>query len=511
MSFKNYLTKYKFYWLIIGVLNVLCHGSMLLSDSIGIDTEAIIAEELDFYKSWLYTGRPGLVLLKYVFDAMSFNPYLTGIGTIAFITLNCILWTYLFFNITGKENKFGILVFSSIFSVHSIITEYFYFKLLSMEAAFCFCLIAVSVLLAHRFSLYKKWINFFIAIPLAYVAFSSYQAMNGLWLFGAVACFFLYYYFQILKRNDTIACKQLWLYIGRFIAVFLSAFLLNQFITKLFFSGSTYLDSQFRWGKDSVRVCLMNILDFIIKVMKGEKFFFVKTFPAYIMILIVLCGIMLFCYRKQHGKYLGVGVLFLLILSPFFLNIVLGGETVIRSMLILPHTLAFMAYILYLFDFSFMQKKFRKIVIIAFTALNLFTAYTQMRYTLLLNYTDDVRYQGDIRLANSLIEEINKLQDEEYSYPLVFIGSKSSELNPSCIYGECIGYSIFEWDTDVNPKNYYSTKRIVGFMNTMGLDYEYATKEDVIEMTDFAIHMESWPKVGSIKIINDILVIKLSD
>ena len=105
MNFEKYLEKYKVEWLGILVFTCLCHSSMLLSSSVGIDTEALIADREGLYKGWMLTGRPGLVWLKSLLVVDSFNPYITGVGTIFFVVLSCILWTYLFYRITGQENK----------------------------------------------------------------------------------------------------------------------------------------------------------------------------------------------------------------------------------------------------------------------------------------------------------------------------------------------------------------------------------------------------------------------
>ena len=43
MNFAKYLEKYKVEWLGILVFTCLCHSSMLLSSSVGIDTEALKA------------------------------------------------------------------------------------------------------------------------------------------------------------------------------------------------------------------------------------------------------------------------------------------------------------------------------------------------------------------------------------------------------------------------------------------------------------------------------------
>lgn len=509
MSLAKYLEKYKVEWLLILVFNVLCHGTMLLSGTIGIDTEAIILDREGLYEGWLNTGRAGLVLLKMIMGTDIFNPHLAGIGTLLFMTISCILWTYLFYRVTGKESKCGILIFSCILSSHTILTEQMYFKLQAMEIAACFCIVAIAVYLSHQFALNKKWYYIIGSLPLSVVAFGSYQAFNGLYIWGAVICFLLYYYFKCLTTEESVSTKQLWFYILRFATCFFLAFLLNQLLTVLFFSSSAYLESLPLWGEEAIGICLINIVKHMGKVLLGTKIFYEKTFAIYAILFMVLCGFVLFHNRTKNGKYLGVTVVALLFLSPFFLTIVCGREPVFRSQLTLPFVLAFMGYALFLFDMR--NRKYSRAMRGVFVVIGVFTVCMQLKSTLLLNYTDYVRYQGDVQTAFSIMEDIDRLQDEERSYKLLFIGSRESQLNDSCIYGETIGYSLFDWDTEVEPAGYYSTRRIVGFMNALGAKYSYLSIDEVNEIATQCKDMSSWPMEGSVRRLDQVIVVKLSD
>ena len=509
MSLAKYLKKYKLEWLLVLAFNVLCHGSMLLGSSVGIDTEALIFDKEGLYEGWLNTGRAGLVLLKLVMGVDTFHPYLAGIGTLFFVTLSCVLWTYLFYRVTGRESKCGIIIFSCILSSHTILTEQMYFKLQSMEIAVCFCLVAGAVYLSHQFALHRQWHYILASLPLSIVAFGSYQAFNGLYLFGAVACFFLYYYFYYLKTEEDVNTRQLWFYILRFATCFFLAFTINQLLTVLFFNSSAYLESMSLWKTESIGSCLLNITMHMVKVLFGMGIFYAKTFAIYVVLLIVLCGSALFHFRTGKGRYLGVMVVALLFLSPFFLTIVCGTEPVVRSQLVLPFVLSFMGYVLFLFDLG--NGKHRKTIEVVFVVVGILTVSMQLKHTLLLNYTDSVRYQRDVQTASAIMEDIERLQDGESSYDLLFIGSRKSQLNASCMYGETIGYSLFDWDTEVEPRGYYSTRRIVGFMNTLGATYSYVPIQKVNEITAQCEDMSNWPMEGSVRRLDHVIVVKLSD
>ncbi len=137
-------------WIVVFLLALFSHGTMLLGNSIGIDTEDLIALQGTFYEEWLSMGRQGLVFLKLIFGTGVFNPQLAGVMTLLFLTAACILWTSLFSCISGKDSRTATFVFSGLLLVSPLITEQIYFKLQSMEVAFGFCLMAVSLLFVYE-------------------------------------------------------------------------------------------------------------------------------------------------------------------------------------------------------------------------------------------------------------------------------------------------------------------------------------------------------------------------
>lgn len=490
-------------WIVVFLLAVFSHGTMLLGNSIGIDTEDLIALQGTFYEEWLSMGRQGLVFLKLIFGTGVFNPQLAGVMTLLFLTAACILWTSLFSCISGKDSRTATFVFSGLLLVSPLITEQIYFKLQSMEVAFGFCLMAVSLLFVYEVvttkDYPKKYLLFWGAVFFNIVLFSLYQVMVPLFLFGASACFFLYCFF----REDVSTGDMRRLGILYF-TVFLMGFVLNQILTAVCFStGSDYLTAQVRWFTQSFKDCLINIYWHVKAVLLGQGMYYSKFYPVGGLFLV---GIVLCSGRDKKRKAVFVGSvisLLITIASPFCMTVLCAVEPVRRSQLVMPFALAFIAYVLILC----VGKKRRTVLLI----LCIVTGYVQLSDTMRLNYTDTVRYESDVRTAQAIMGDLDKLGEDTHAYPIIFIGKRAAELNNSCVMGDTIGYSFFEWDTEVEPCGFYSTRRIIHFMHVLGGDYHRGNEAQALKAAEYSKHMNIWPGEDSIALYDGCIIVKLSD
>lgn len=515
MKIADYIVKNRFLWICVALFMAVCHGTMMLGNSIGIDTEDIINLQNQFYGGWLTTGRQGLVLIKRLTGNQIFNPQLAGAATLIFLTAACILWTYLFTYISKKENMFSVAGFSIIIAVSTVLTEQLYFKLQAMELTLGFCIMACNLLLLyHTLELQmKKQIKkglaigrYLMVIGINLVLFSIYQAMVPLYIFGSVSCFYLYYFSGNDNQDgDEKDVKSLWNFLSTMIAVFLVSFLLNQLITSMYFSGSDYLQSQFLWFTHPFLDCIRNIWIHMKEIMLGTQIYYVKTFVLYCILIIAVSLLLLKKRGKSKTWIFGVLAIIGVLLAPFYMTILCGHAPNIRAQLVLPFTLAFMVYFLFLIADG------NKIMLYGLMILGIISAYWQLKYTMLLNYSDQMRYESDYRMASSMIERIDLLQNEQKSYPVVFIGKQSAKLNSSCIRGEVIGYSFFEWDVNVEPYGYYNSRRVLGFMQSMGEQYAWADADTTRTAYEYSLTMENWPSEKSIELYNDIIIVKLSD
>ena len=200
-----------------------------------------------------------------------------------------------------------------------------------------------------------------------------------------------------------------------------------------------------------------------------------------------------------------------LLASPFYLTLVLGERPVIRGQLALPFTMAFMAY---LAGLLLRESKKGILTSVGKTILFLlcFTAiWQQTDITCRLYYSDAVRYQEDLWLAGNLEQDIIKFTGKcDYAGTVVFVGKRNAPGNCASLTGDVMGQSLFAWDTEVEPVNYWSSSRIIGFMHCMGTNYQAPTSDQTAQAAARALEMPCYPAEGSIEWCGDFLVVKLS-
>jgi len=101
----------------------------------------------------------------------------------------------------------------------------------------------------------------------------------------------------------------------------------------------------------------------------------------------------------------------------------------------------------------------------------------------------------------------NRIEQLGYSngnYKLVCLGKRETIQTPNIIKQELIGYSIFEWDWG-NPY------RIRSFLNIHGNNFLNINHDDIEKAKIKANNMPIWPNEGSIQLMDNIIVVKLSN
>lgn len=519
---KNDIKKYRSHIFFVGLAVFLLHSAKLNSDVIGIDTEDLIHLERNFYGGWLGTGRQGLVFLKYILGSLCFNPYFAGAMTLVLFTLAVSSFFLLWDRVGGRsgETKYGLTAWifgGALWISHPIFVEQFYFSLQSMEICLCFVMTAAALYLSFLWVESQKCRGNMIlpaaAVALLLVTFSSYQVLVVLYIFGVVTVL-LIQSLAALRENNAVPAGILWRKIGFYTALFMTAFIVNMVITKLFFSTSDYLQQQILWGRGAFPDNMRNIRNHVRQTLTGEGSIFyhcscgLLCVLSFILLLAVLKG-----HRGQKKSSLMMTVFLYLTVTatPFIMTVVIGGAPVVRSQLILPVMTGFLAYL----NITLLrQAVFSKGVVTqgAAAALALICvagSVEQARITGALYYTDRCRYEQDAAVARQLIM---RLQEVNYwNVPVVVVGSLEFEPNNACVQGEIIGKSFFDYDTEVEPLDYWSTRRILGFFHTLGAEYEQLPADRMEEALECSTYMGLWPEDNSVQLWDDFVVIKLSD
>ena len=175
-----------------------------------------------------------------------------------------------------------------------------------------------------------------------------------------------------------------------------------------------------------------------------------------------------------------------------------------RAMYALPLAYAFM--------FFYLIKSSKKPAAVIITCFALFGAFYQAQITAQLFYSDQIRYNEDVRLAHELNTHIMQSQPDGGKLPVALVSniiSAQTHAGTNFLSGQMIGRSFFYsdglWDL------FSPTWRGIKFMRTLGIYFELPNRDQLIQAHQEAETMPSFPHPDSIRRMYDFIVVKLSD
>lgn len=511
---RAYLEKYRSRLLLTGLLVFLLHGTRMNSGIIGIDTEDLLHLQDDFYGGWLHTGRQGLVFLKYFLGNARYNPYFSGVMTVllfaAAVAGFLALWDR-----AGRQGSMwawacGVLLWVS----HPAMAEQFYFSLQGMEICLGFGLTALALYFSFRWEEGGNVLWAFGSGGLLVLTFSVYQIFVVMYIFGTVVLLLLRALREVWEGVEPEGMK-LMKRVLPYCIVFFAAFLLNTLITRSFFGSSDYLQNQIYWGHASVKDCLHAIAGHVVKAFTGyDSIFYNPGLGALALFDFILLFVFLarLCPGKWSGKAVILFFYLALLATPFMMTILLGGTPAMRSQMVLPAVTGFLGYlgIELVRQQGPCQGRRQGILLCCVLVICLLGGAEQAKVTGQLYYTDWCRYEQDAALGRSVIERIERVKPEEETLPVAVVGGREFSGNNSCVMGEVIGHSFFNYDREVEPVPFWSTRRVLGFLHTLGADYVQVPLERAGEALECSADMPVWPAEGSVQVRNGMIIVKLS-
>jgi len=507
-----------------------CYGIKLCQLSIGIDTELFIVNKSAFLEYNAHKGRFGLSFLTWLLHIKEFNPFT------AFFSTFCLMWLFTIFHAyiialfcknTGKNN--ALIPFALVFTSSPVWAEQFYFVYQAKE-------VALTVLLCPyaTYIMFKGFIDnergkiIFAFLSLIFMT-SVYQAMIPFFCCSVFICFMLFLetsdYEQKFYRN---LCLKIF-------AMLVCAMVVYVIIDRILIPSISmekvqHIDGWNLWGHTSIEENILRILLFaytltigcvpqiqdivnpIITLEAGmenakrvadmsKAFGNILLLPLTLLFIIKSIDIA----RKKIAsdkKILYIVAAICVPLSIMFLAILIGNKPPIRGTYVLPLAFAFM--------FFFLIKNYSKKFCIAVVCFALFTTAYQAQITAQLLYSDQLRYNEDVRLAYEIRDIIVQTSSDNENLPVAIIGrSKASEkfhTNANFMQGEVIGYSLFEWADGGKHSS-----RSMNFMRCLGINFNSPNGEQWKRATYEAVYMPSYPNPGFIKKLPDVIVVKLSD
>lgn len=487
------------------VVTALVYGCRIFSQSVTLDTDYMINMPGYMY-NWLDIGRYGLIVTEKIFGVRWYNPYVNS--AFAYVTINLFLlvFCYVFEFISEKKNSNNYYVFCAVVITHPVWMNQWIFKLQNFQVAFSILLVAVALGLIFRWIEGGSVLRMLLAVMFMIWSFGSYQMNVILYITVGAAALFLY------RERDF---KRLFFVCLKVVIPFVCAFVLNQIVVKLFFSSNTYLTDQIMWGKAPISDCVNNIITHFKQIFGIDQLLFFDY--TYSILCLILIAVVLMNWKKAiHTcvwKWLAV---FFVMFSPFMMTIATAAIPVYRSQYSLPFCCG--CVLMYLTSRNVRMGIFEKLpqvktgIRIALTVFAFWVAMNQTNTTLRLWYTDDVRYEQDVATYNEIMGRIHELGYSLNDYHVAVIGRKAATLNKSCYPTiDVIGWSYFDMFVDTEPQYFYSTGKFRDFAGTRGVELQIASVEEIQVAKAHAASMPSWPAEGSIDVVDNLLVIKLSD
>lgn len=483
------------------IICTICYGHIAFSQNVGIDTEHVINHP-GVSMQWETVGRQGLLYTKRLFGVMNYNPYLNGILFLAGFILLGSMVSFLCYIASGKNDRYPYGFFAVLFSTCPVWMMQFYFALQRAEVVWgmIYGVISVFALFQIVFLNQRKIYWFIICLLSGMWCFSSYQACAFLYISLCIICYLLDFF------RDTDRKIAVYLgYIAGLILGFGIVYLAYTLAVKPTLSNGWYLKGQMKWGVWPVSQNLALIFDHVKCLLNWYRPDNVSAYPlACVCVFLLLC--LYFVKKKKNCFPLLLGLVGLM-LAPFLMSIYIGNKALGRSQSALPVVAAFACMLFWGFCNTWEDKKLlwaKRVTMLA----GVIMVWSGMAVILAFEYTDDIRYRDDVETARMIASDL--YQTEGYKdLPVIFVGEKDAELNGACLEADLYGYSFFKWDySDGNPTG--ATWRILGFMNTLGIELEDGSRfaEKALKKAE---SMPYFPEKGYISVEDKYVIIKLSE
>jgi hypothetical protein len=508
------------------------YGIRLFWYSIGIDTDLFMADKFSFLRFYLSIGRFGHVLLYSLWHIKEFNPFTAFFIAFCLIWFFTISWCYIiavFSRDTVRNNK--LIPFALVFMTATVWAEQFYFLFQAAENALIIGLCPYVIYFLFKGFLDNEKGKITCAFILLIFITSIYQAVVPMFCCG------VFIYFLLLQEHSDYdpqvyrnLCLKLFITLLAALAVY---FIIDRVIIPTIFhiEKSSYVDDMNQWGKRTIRENIISILLFGYTLTIGhiplvqsivhpimaryaksgiETAEFINNIsrargnvlllPSAVFFLI---GISLVMRRliPQGRRFLymlaGIGIPLCIIL----LAVMGGNMPPIRALYALPLAFAFMLF--------YLLRIYRKKAAIVVVSLSLLITLYQAQITAQLFYSDQVRYNEDVRLAYDLNNLITRAQPESEKLPVVLIGryQAASRFQTNFLQGEVIGHSVFEWSSNSSD----TTSRGLSFMRSLGINFDMSDENQIEQALKEAASMPSYPNPGCVKRMQDFIVIKISE
>jgi len=447
-------------------------------------TLSIDEEQLDNFRQTLSLGRWGHALLHHYLLPEPYIPFFTISLAIIILAINASLAaSYL------ELSKYHSIAFVIMLAALPQLAYQLEFNNQADTIAISLLLSTLSLCILQTKNKFKYL--FFVALTI--LSLSIYQSV----FLCAASLLCIKTTIQACKDN-----KDIFSFIRKiiiFCCLTLVALALNTLFSRLAIHyygvpNSSYLSSMVGWGRNDIN----DVINTIIKSSRS----FINFKAAYGLNAFAFCSVWIvgtfFALRKKNRKTtIPVIFCFVILLSTFTLNIMLGANLPPRAMMQVPFAFAGL-YIIFIISCGLNRKA---VIIPLFFLLNASMVSSK------LFYSDHMARKADEQLSHSIITKIySKYPSFDVDKDPVFFYGSYIPLNPWRIAkADTFGASFYEWDGGNNARiyNYLAISNIIRFTRPSLAEVE----RSIVNATNMPV----WPHSDSILMVDGVVIVKLSN
>ncbi len=484
-------------------IGILAHGYMLTNKLPNIDDYI----SMFHYGGGYTSGRWFLALLGNLLFRLDGNyslPFFNGSIFIILLSLACTI----FLKVFDFQNRWVKRVFASLFIAFPTITATFGYMFTAPFYGFAVLLMAVAfyLLLSYKY-------GFLCSIILICCSLGIYQAYWGL-----IAGFLLLYLITQCMEDQTTLKELISLALKSFVTLLLGVILyliVNSIMLKLQnldLSSYQGLDEMGQFSVSQIPAILKNAYGHFFGLI-NENYLYITWYP--IVRMIIACGFVLTlvfciitCIRKRKQWLKVLGILLFTLLFPLAVNAIYLMYNDATSV----HTLmCYSVVLVFLIPFIFLKGgRISTFCRYGYTLLLVLVAVLYVRFANIYYLNLELAYNESYSFMETLYTRIQDTEDYSGDKKVLFYGQYNQHINRNIWELRMVNQMVGTVDV---PNIVNSSKLRLAFARIYLGSTFYEVSDTALLGTDISKldSMPSYPDDGSIAIINDIVVIKLSD
>ncbi|MHC5228182.1 glucosyltransferase domain-containing protein [Enterococcus sp. LJL99] len=494
-------------------LTIAIYGIKIVNYSYGMDTNAYISNQKNYFWHWLSIGRFGEVFIKKYLWGSFTNIYLLNILTFILFACSSILLCYFFDKLLIRKTK-KIYIIPSIFITSQVFVYQFYFVLQNFEFAIGMILVLLAAILLESSSENKqiRVLKFVLSIALLVFSISIYQSF-ALYFVGIAVAILSIKVYNNYATNSVVRFFDLVKVAIPYVATAITSLILYILVDKLVgkllnVPRLGHESAMMLWFKVPFKEAFISLLKSLKRVILMPNFgnqANVYTFGLLFGIVLMIIILIRLAITKNKNLIAVTICFFTLLFSGLGMIFATATTPLPRSMV--PQFPFMVAFLLFYASLFFNKKVLNYTIVIMVAVFS----FNQVKTSSNLVVSEQMTFEEDQRTIMRIVSAVDDLHLENpSSYHLIILGSSSSKnaFNLS-VQNELVGLSMFKFGLSGDGSAYHITNGILEIMRIMGINFKSSTREQYDEYWKNKTTFTEDTEFG-VEVIDDFIIVKIS-